>query len=196
MSVEEKVCVDREVYAKIAELAENLAKSLTELREMLSRTTTVTIIVERREASTGETLSIKEMIVKVIEPGERYDALKVWRLIKEKFNVDTNPISIDSALRALYSKGVLTRVAPGVYTLAKREENERRVRVYRLSSIDIKVLGVIEPGKKYTPRDIMKLLRERGVEIRWGTLYASLTRLTRAGKIRRVSLGLYELAAK
>jgi len=191
VSVEEKICIDIEVFSELVRAIGELASSIAAIRDRLSKAVTVTITIQRpgaAEAAPGTTAPpVREMVLRVMRPGEVYDVGKIKRLIKDMFNVDVNPYSVRGRLSELCRAGVVVRIDQGVYAL-------RRAKTYPLVPIDSKILEVLEPGKKYSTRDIVEIFRQKGVELKRGTLYGSLTRLARAGKIKRVKRGLYEVA--
>jgi len=57
------------------------------------------------------------------------------------------------------------------------------------------ILGVMEPGKAYTPVDIKRLIREKyGTEILYSTLHITIHTLTRKGVLKKLKRGVYQLA--
>jgi hypothetical protein len=56
------------------------------------------------------------------------------------------------------------------------------------------ILGVMEPGKAYTPVDIKRLIREKyGTEIPYSTLLITIHTLTRKGVLKKLKRGVYQL---
>jgi DNA-binding PadR family transcriptional regulator len=197
------VCVDEEA---LIELVGELLKIAKRLKPVLVAEVVEQPTVQASAPATTATApatatevsaTIKEMILGVVKPGEKYTASRVAELIREKYGVEVNVASVSAALREMFRRGVLSRVERGVYELASGVERGARElakgRRTKTSSKQL-LLSVLERGKTYTPMQIKRLLRDRGVEIPDGTLYSALYRLVEDGKLEKTKRGSYRLA--
>jgi predicted transcriptional regulator of viral defense system len=181
VSVKRLVCIDEELFERVKRLLEELRPAL---------------VVETAESApsgpAASTTTLREMILSVMRPGEKYAADKVARLIRERYGVEVDRKSVAKLMCQMRSKGLLVRVDNGVYALPQREKRERAV--YERPATEM-VLSVLEPGRVYSRSEILRLVEERyGVQLPQGTLDSALATLVMTGKLRRVERGAYQLA--
>jgi hypothetical protein len=118
----------------------------------------------------------------------------------------------DEILRYMKTMNLVKRMLMDVIKMIEVEENEiiseimksaERPAMQKAPIIATKypkpvmeiVLSVMEPGKTHTPTDIKRLVREKhGMDIPISTIYTVLHRLVNRKKVKRVRLGVYQLA--
>jgi DNA-binding PadR family transcriptional regulator len=177
------ICVDEEALRELLKIAEKLKPVLVaEISEQYTATATT-----QATTTTEKGPTLREMILSIIKTGEKYTASKVAKLIKEKYGVDVNIYSVGAVMRNLFKHGALSRVTRGVY----EKRAKRRTRWGRSKQL---VLSVMERDKAYTPIQIKRMLRDRGIEIPDGTVYSTLHRLVKEGKLEKTKRGSYKLA--
>lgn len=182
------VCVDEEAFRELLKIAERLKPVLVaEIAEQSAvQASTPATTATAPATATGRPATLKEMILGVVKPGEKYTASRVAVLVREKYGVEVNVASVGTALRRMLKHGVLSRVERGVYELAEGRSTKAPAKQL--------VLSVLERGKTYTPMQIKRLLRDRGVEMPNGTLYSTLHRLVEDGKLEKTKRGFYRVA--
>jgi predicted transcriptional regulator of viral defense system len=177
------VCIDAETYEKL--------KSL--LEELLSPKLVVTIEGQSTasEGTVSATPPLRELILGVMRPGEQYTISKVRELIKQKYGVDIKPSILGVKMWYLYKWGTLKRVDKGVYMLARVD---KPVEIERsMEGAKSVILRVLEPGKLYTPEDVRAALKRRGIVVSMKTVYNALSELTKKGKLKRTTHGIYQV---
>jgi transposase len=176
--VKRLVCVEEEVFERVKRLLE-------ELRPML--------VVEATESAPAKPVavtssSLREMILGVMRPGERYAADKVAKLIREKYGVEVERRRVTDLMGRMHQRGLLLKLEEGVYTVP-----QPRGRVEK--SVPEIILSVMEPGEGYTRGEIYRLIAEKyGLELSSRTVDTALSRLVKRGKLKRTSRGHYQLA--
>jgi DNA-binding PadR family transcriptional regulator len=182
------VCVDEEALRELLKIAEKLKPVLVaEITELTAQATTPATTTTTPTTTAERLVTLKEMILSVVKPGEKYTASKVAKLIREKYGVEVNTLSIGAVMRKLFKHGVLSRIARGVY----EKQAKKRIRWGQSKQL---VLSVMERDKAYTPTQIKRMLRDRGIEIPDGTVYGTLHRLVKEGKLEKTKHGSYRLA--
>jgi len=172
------VCIEEELFERVKRLLEELKP---------------TLLVEATESAPVKPAavaspSLREMILGVMRPGERYAADKVVKLIREKYGVEVERRRVVDLMGKMHQRGLLLKLEEGVYTLPQPRERLEK------SAPEI-ILSVMEPGERYTRDEIYRLIAEKySVEPPSGTVDSALSRLVKSGKLKRTSRGVYQLA--
>jgi hypothetical protein len=109
--VKRLVCIDEELFERVKRLLE-------ELRPVLVVETAETAEPAPSRPAVSAT-TLREMILSVMRPGEKYAADKVVSLIRERYGVEVDRRRVSDLMTKMRRRGLLVRVDNGVYKLAE-----------------------------------------------------------------------------
>jgi hypothetical protein len=123
--------------------------------------------------------NMSELYVLMLRHSELMEELTLEALVATAAGAERRPVVIEKPI--VIDKGVVEGL--------KKEAEKRE------GSLASMVLSVMEPGKMYTPTEILELIRERyGIKTTLASLYVILRRLVKRGLLRRMRRGIYQRA--
>jgi len=127
-----------------------------------------------------------EVLDEVLE--KLYDVLLDLLVIAEK--PDTKQV-LNIASR-------LSNIVKELRRLSTKPKVEQVVRPVESVTISEVLLKLMKPGVRYSVNDLVSMVQEEmrkyGYTVKYSGILTTLSRLTKKGKLKRVEIGLYELA--